>query len=274
MQQHRRMPDLEKFIQEITSSKKYRAICPQTVQNVIEQEIGNHGTLKKAMEPARERLHKLWGEYLGVPNYKALQKALDAAFAAGSDAAIRKACTEVMLKHISTRERMPLIEEGYYQRIFEHTGKPNRVADFACALNPFSFRWMGLSAEVSYFAYDINKNYVDFISSYFSLEGLQPLIAWQDIYVDTPQEHFDVVFLFKMYHCLEHRCKGAGLELLQKINADWVAVSFPSQNIHGRKADIGANYQPRIMESAAVLNWQVHPLVFANETMLLIKKAN
>jgi 16S rRNA (guanine(1405)-N(7))-methyltransferase len=266
------MSELTKFIQEITSSKKYRAICTETVQHVIEQEIGNHGTLKKAMEPARERLHKLWGEYLGVPNYKALQKSLDDAFASGDDARLRQACREVMLRHISTRERIPLIEEGYYQTIFEHTGRPQKLADFACALNPFSFRWMGLPGGINYFAYDINKNYVDFIAKYFSMEGLQPLIFWQDIYVNTPGEHFDVVLLFKMYHCLEHRCKGAGLELLKKINADWVAVSFPSQNIHGRKADIAANYQPRIMETAAELNWEIQQLNFLNETLLLIKK--
>lgn len=266
------MSELNKFIQEITSSKKYRAICADTVQHVIEQEIGNHGSLKKAMEPARERLHKLWGEYLGVPNYKTLQKLLDDAFAAGDDAQIRQACREVMMRHISTRERIPLIDEGYYETIFERTGKPQRLADFACALNPFSFRWMGLSTGVSYFAYDINKNYVDFISKYFSMEGLQQLIFWQDIYVNTPAEHFDVVLLFKMYHCLEHRCKGAGLELLKKINAAWVAVSFPSQNIHGRKADIAANYQPRIMEAGAELNWEIQQLNFSNETLLLIKK--
>ena len=262
------------FVLQMKNSKKYRSICEETVLDVLRQELNNHGSFKKAVPAAKERLHKLWAEFLGVPNYKKLGKRLSLAFATDDTTEIETVCMEILGVHASAQERISLFEENYYGTLFGITGKPKKLADFACALHPFSFRWMGLDPSVDYYAYDINKDFTDFIQQYFQLEGISPLVFWQDIYVNIPEQHFDIVLIFKMFHCLEHRRKGAGLELLKKTNADWLAVSFPKQNLHGKKADIYGNYSAKIEETGAALNWHLQRVDFSNEVLLIIKKIN
>ncbi len=266
------MVEFKKAVLSIQKSKKYKVICEETIVNILEQEIQNHGDLKKAIGPARERLHKICAEYLGFPDFERLMSQLRSSFEKGKSTDVLNVCNTILQTHVSTRERSALVGYNYFSSIFDITGKPQSLADFACALNPFAFRWMGLPNTVSYHAYDINKNFTDFIEAYFRLEGLLPLVFWEDIYVNTPSIHYDVVFLFKMYHCLEHRRRGAGLELIKKINANWLAVSFPSQNLIGRKADIYGNYSLAIEKACTEMNWELQRLDFSNEVLILIKK--
>lgn len=270
------MYEIEKnnFVKLIMKSKKYQAICPDTVLDIINQEIQNHGNFKKAVPFAKERLHRLWAEFLGVPNYKKLSSELDSAFKLNNEHLVSDICLEVLKTHASTNERINIMtEEGYYQKIFDITGVPAKIADFACALNPFSFKWMSLDNNIEYFAYDINKDFIDFISFYFQLEGISiNHIHWQDIYVNTPTEVFDIVFLFKMYHCLEHRKRGSALDLLNRIQAKWIAVSFPSQNLQGKKQDIYGNYSEKIVQLCTEKGWSLHKLTFSNEVLILIHK--
>ena len=152
-----------------------------------------------------------------------------------------------MGKHASTRERMVILSE-FYSRLFEITGTPKRMVDLACALNPFSFRWMGLSKDIFYYAYDNNMQTVELIKLYFQLEGLQPLVEARDILCNPPEAAVDVGLLFKMYHCLEHRQKGAGWKVIEKTPAQWMAVSFPTRNLANRSVDIFSNYKQGMLE--------------------------
>lgn len=266
------MDELSKAVAKIQASNKYKDLCEDTIRDVLTVEIGYQGTLKKAIGPARERLHKIWAEYLGMPLHQQAMQQLRSAFATGASEKVQAACLEILDTHLSSKERLELQDNGYYASIFEITGIPQSIADLACALHPLAFRWMGLPKTVAYHAYDINKNFVELIELYFELEGLQPLVEWRDISVKPPENHCDVAFLFKMYHCLEHRRKGAGLEMVKNIRADWTAVSFPSQNLIGKKADIYGNYAGALEKCALERNWELTVLDFSNETLVLIKK--
>ena len=263
--------ELYQVVAKIKASKKYRALAETTIRNVLEEEVQRHKTLKKAIDPAKKRLHKIWAAYLGEPNYKKAKAALEEAFHLNDDQQIRSVCQQILATHSSAKERMGLLE-GYYQAIFAVTGQPNSLIDLACALHPLSFRWMGLPKDVKYYATDINEKFVDLVSYYFDLEGLAPLAELRDILCNPLDIHCDLAFLFKMYHCLEIRKKGAGLEVLKSVNADWVAVSFPSQNLVGQKAAIINNYLPRIEQEASIENWKLTRREFQNETLLIVQK--
>lgn len=265
--------DLEKIISRISHSKKYKDIHVGTIWDICEGLLKDGHTPKEIEKLCRKKLHNVWQDYLGLPNYKTAREAFQAAFESGSKEEVRNACTHVMCIHESARERLVVLSEDYYKRIFKITGRPKIITDLACAFHPFCLPWMGLPKEVHYHAFDINKNFIELINFYFELEGIQPLAQWQDIYSDPPAQHADVAFLFKMYHCLDHRKKGSGLEIIRNTNTDWMVISFPLQNLRGQKMVMYDRYSQAIEQLVASENWSMQRLEFENEWLVLIHKA-
>lgn len=263
---------IEETVDKIASSKKYKFLCKETIQNVLEEYVIIHKELKRALPYAKKSLHKIWASYLGEPNYKRTKERLTEAFEVKDDELIKEICMDTMYVHSSARERIQLYERGYYEHIFSKTGIPSKISDLACALHPLSYRWMNLPPETQYFAYDINRNFTDLLGHYFELEGITPAPIWQDIYVVPPSDHVDVALLFKMYHCLEIRKKGAGLAVVKQSPADWIVISFPAQNLVGKKADIYGNYSAGLHQAAEELGWELTEELFENEMLVIIKK--
>lgn len=263
--------EFEQVVAKIKASKKYRFLSEDTIRNVLAEEMQHHKSLKKSLDPAKKRLHKIWAAYLGEPDYPIVKTQLQSVFTEGNANTIKACCQSILETHSSARERMPLLD-NYYQSIFSITGKPTKIVDLASALHPFSFRWMDLSTTTQYYATDINQNFIDLINFYFKLEGLQPLAQLRDIFCNPIEIHCDLAFLFKMYHCLEIRKRGAGLHVLKSTKADWVAISFPSRNLVGQRAAIINNYRPAIEKAAIEENWTIFELEFENEDLLIINK--
>ncbi len=263
--------DLEKVINRIAQSKKYKDIHVGTIQDICEGLLKGGVSPKEIEKHCRKKLHNVWQDYLGLPNYKKAQEELKVAFGEGREA-VRNACTNVMSIHESAKERLVVLSEEYYQRIFEITGQPRTITDLACAFHPFCLPWMGLPKDIQYKAYDINKNFVDLINFYFELEGIQPLARWQDIYSDPPKEHADVAFLFKMYHCMDHRKKGSGLEIIKNTKTDWMVISFPLQNLRGARMIMYDRYSQAIEQLVEEQQWSMKRLEFENEWIILINK--
>jgi len=196
---------------------------------------------------------------------------LSVAFEKNDDEEIRGVCWSIFSKHASTRERNLLLGE-YYNRLFEVTGKPESIADLACALNPLSFRWMGLDNSVKFYAYDVNVQFIDLINFYFALEGLEPLGIQRDVYSSPPEIPVDVAFLFKMYYCLEHRLTGAGLEVVKNVPARKVLISFPTLNLVAKKTDILGNHEEDLKKGAEEYGWKLGYIEFENEVVVVDDK--
>lgn len=265
------MSVIEEIVQEIKASKKYKVLCLDTIRNVVSSEVEKHSSLKNAKKSAKKKLHLILAPYLSELNYQTAAKELRSAFVSGERGKISETCLNIMRKHASTRERIDILDE-FYREIFEITGIPGRIADLACALNPFSFRWMGLPRDVECYAYDNNIKNCELLNLYFDLEGLNPLAEVRDIFCNPPGNSFDVCLLFKMYHCLEHRQKGAGPEVIEKIPAKWLVVSFPTRNLANRKVDIFSNYKDDLLDNIKRNNWDSSILEFDTEIVLLINK--
>ncbi|MDG3529349.1 hypothetical protein P8V94_29265, partial [Klebsiella pneumoniae] len=63
----------------ILASKKYRALCPDTVRRILTEEWGRHKSPKQTVEAARTRLHGICGAYVTPESLKAAAAALSAA---------------------------------------------------------------------------------------------------------------------------------------------------------------------------------------------------
>jgi 16S rRNA (guanine(1405)-N(7))-methyltransferase len=260
---------VEAFVARTLSSRKYRDIAPETVRDVIAREIA-HGD-RGAEERARLRLHRLWADYLGGADADVAARGLEDAVAAGGDA-VAEACAALLRGHHSSRERLDELE-AFYRSVFAVTGIPGVLLDLACALNPLAWRWMGLDrARTRYNAYDINRRTVALVNRYFALEAIQGAAEQRDVLVSPPIERGDVALLLKMYHCLEHRRRGAGWQAVHAVPASWVVISFPTRNLASRRADIAGNYEPEIRENAAAAGWEVLAAGTPGETALAVHK--
>ena len=262
----------EPFVARVLSSRKYAGLSEETVADVLRREAAAGGNRRRVEERARRRLHRIWAEYLGAPDHDDAVQELDRAFAGGRDGPqIRETCRAILAGHDSARERLPILEQ-FYAEIFRRTGPARSILDLACALNPLAFRWMSLEPTVCYRAFDINSRTVALVQHYFGLEGLQPLAEHRDIMVRPVRRAADVGLLLKMYHCLEHRRRGAGWEAVAAAPVGFLAVSFPSRNLAGRAVDIAGNYEPRIRRSSAERCWSCERIEFEGEVVLMIGK--
>ena len=261
--------DIESIAGELSASKKYNCLHPDTIKNVLALELQKHKSPKPALKSTRKKLHLILADYLQELNFNKTAKELNNAFAEGDPEKIENTCLLIMNKHASTRERIPVLPE-LYAGIFAVTGIPQKLADLACALNPFTLRWMNLPPDTHYYAFDNNNKIIDLLRQYLALENINYTAEWRDVLCNPPEIAFDVAFLFKMYHCLEHRRKGAGWDVIENTDTQWAAVSFPTRNLANRKVDIFGNYRDTLIDNIKKKNWDFQILEFDTEIVLLI----
>ena len=153
---------IDSIIDEIKSGKKYRVLSPDTIRDVVTRETTKHKSLKNAVKAARKRLHLILADYLSRLDCPEAEQQLKTAFSSGDQNKIKETCLNIMTKHASTHERIEILDQ-FYPKLFAVTGKPQKLADLACAMNPLSFRWMGLPKDISYYAFDNNSQNITFL---------------------------------------------------------------------------------------------------------------
>jgi len=230
----------------------------------------------------RKRLHSIMAPYLGDPDYEEAARQLAAAFANGNQDQIRAVCLDIMHSHLSTRERLPILD-NFYRTIFQVTGQPHSILDIACGLNPLALPWMGLSVNseqltvnsdvVRYYAYDIHEPRIEFINHYFALAGLPPLAQVQDVALRFPEESGDVALFLKEMPRFERNYHGLGRPLLEAIRAHWLVVSFPTISTHGGR-NLTGRYRDFMHELIEGQAWPVTELLFEGELVFVLDKGD
>ena len=116
----------DELYQKLTTSRKYRWVCPSTVRRVLEECEGRYKKPKDLEQAVRERLHGVTSAFMTDAEFKSAL------------ALARNGDWESLLSlHASTRERLPLARmDAAYAEIFAHTGAPGSVLELACGLNP------------------------------------------------------------------------------------------------------------------------------------------
>lgn len=266
--------DIDSVIQQIKQSNKYRAldICEDTIRDLIISEFKQHKNKNTAIKAAKKRLHRIVGTYLGDPNYSLALKELESAFNSYKIDLIKDSCTHIMAEHISTEERLSILD-SFYSRIFDVTKTPTAILDIACGLNPLSFPWMGLPTSTRYHAYDIHRTRVNFLNQYFSLQGLPPFAKVQDILVHFPQEEADIAFIFKEVHRFEQRQHGCTLPLLDALRVCYLVISLPTRNQTG-KWDLKDRHRQLLHSIIEQRPWHITEIEFENELVFCVSKCS
>ncbi|NLD60197.1 MAG: 16S rRNA (guanine(1405)-N(7))-methyltransferase RmtF, partial [Clostridiales bacterium] len=169
--------------------------------------------------------------YFGTDAGKRAMKLVDA-WPEGGDEALAR----ILSLHNSTRERLPLAEtDAMYRRIFEVAGRPSRVLDVACGLNPIYLAARG----VPVLGVDAHLGAVELINRFAGKNALDARAEGIDLLTDPlPEGRFPLALLLKLLPLLG----DAGYALLEKVDAGYVAVSFPTRTLSGRDVGMERHY--------------------------------
>ncbi len=262
--------ELDAVITAVKQSRKYSDTSEETIRQLAIEALQQHKRPKAAVKAVRTRLHSIMAPYLGDPDYVALATQLHAAYSAGDQCATKNLCWQALDGHLSTRERLPIMQE-FYAQIFAVTGVPRRLMDIACGLNPLALPWMGLPDDVQFLAYDIHEPRIDFINHFFRLQALDPLARIQDVALRVPQETADLALFLKEMPRFERNYPGTGRDFLQALRVRHLVVSFPSISTHGGR-NLVTRYREFFAQLTAGEQWPVTELIFPGEIVFIADK--
>ncbi|HZR40981.1 MAG TPA: hypothetical protein VFB12_12730 [Ktedonobacteraceae bacterium] len=260
---------LDTLVNEVLSSSKYRDISPELVRSIGMQELSKRRTIKEAVKSTKSKLHQVGGAYLDErKEYRFWLDLLQ--FQSPNRIALQQACRQIMSQHASTRERLPILDQFYFQSL---SGLAiHSVIDIACGLNPLAIPWMPLEKDAEYYAYDIYQNMMDFLGQYMQLLPIKGHAKVRDVLQACPTQSVDVALVLKAIPCLEQVDKQAGYRLLRTLNAKHLVVSFPIHSLGGRNKGMATNYEAHFWELLDGETWEVKRFEFATELVFVVSK--
>lgn len=264
--------ELDRLVNAVLASSKYRYVCEELVRGIGARELARRRNLKRAIKATRSALHQVGGAYLGggIEYPAALEQLNESARSAGRED-WRAACSMVMRCHVSTRERLPILDQ-FYETVLAGMGPIRSVLDLACGLHPLSIPWMPLAPDAEYYACDIYADMVGFLNRFLALTQVRGQAWVADVTRSCPDQKADVAFLLKTLPCLEQLDGTCPLRLLDEIRADHLLVSFPVHSLGGRRKGMSVNYEARFQDLIADRSWSVERFVFATELVFRINR--
>lgn len=137
-------------------------------------------------------------------------------------------------EHPSIKERLVYYKQIYYN-IFSITGKPKKILDLGCGLNPMSYKYLG--CKPYYYASDISNSDLKQVYKYFRVNKIKGKVFTfnlvDDSYKKLPKAN--VCFLFKVLESLESIKNNISERIIKELRCDWIVVSFSKKQIGGAK---------------------------------------
>jgi 16S rRNA (guanine(1405)-N(7))-methyltransferase len=252
---------------DLTGSRKYAAIAPETLQRVTDWALARHPKPKEASNAARRKLHQMVGAFADEASLRRAKAQLTEM--AGEH--MQDACLEILRCHASTAERIPDMEV-VYQNLFKDIPPPRTILDLGCGLHPFAIPWMNLTSECRYVAWDIDTRLVSLANDFFMSRGITGTAEAKDLIGAHDLPPADLVFLLKTLPTLEQEEKGAGRALLAKLKAATLIVSFPSKTLGGRNVGMREAYERAWAPVFSELGWNPAALETGRETFYVLTR--
>jgi 16S rRNA (guanine(1405)-N(7))-methyltransferase len=260
----------QQVVAAVLGSTKYRQIAPSLVQALAARELAHGARPKDAAKAVKNKLHQVAGAYQGEPlRMEAWLGQVRAAQEQGAD--LRPLCRELLARHASTRERLPILDD-FYGQLFAGLPPPRTLLDLACGLNPLALPWMGLPADCIYTACDIYADQAALLAGWFAAVDQPGEALLCDLLAGPPPRAADVALLLKAIPCLQQLDRQIGTRLLDAINAPVLIVSYPVHSLGGRKHAMDEHYAAEFAQLVAGQPWQVDSFRFATELVYRIRR--
>jgi 16S rRNA (guanine(1405)-N(7))-methyltransferase len=263
---------LDKLANAVLESPKYRNVSEDLIRSIGKRELLKQKNLKLAVKFTKNKLHQIAGAYfLNKPDYGSWLEKLKKAKKSGNENLFRKACTEIMSYHYSTRERLNLLDQ-FYAQIFALLPPVKTILDVACGFHPLSIPWMPVSTKIEYYAFDVYRDLIEFLNEFMVIGNIEGHAEVREVTQHPPEIQADLAFVLNTIPCLEQIDKMAGLKILEAINANFLAVSFPARTLGGREKNMLRHYEARFHKLTNKKGWIIQRLEFKSELVFLVKK--
>lgn len=222
-------------LEKLGVSKKYGAICPDTVRRVLDRAWAAHPGAKAAEKAARTELHQIAGAFMTEGQLRSARADL-AEYARGDEAALLRALS----LHASTRERLAHADK-LYDAVFSETGDPGCILDLACGLNPLHLGARGHSVV----GIDIHGGSVALICDWAEAMGWDVRGEVSDVLIRREYPPARLTLLMKLLPVLDGQERGASARLLAALPSRYKLVTFPTRTLGGRQVGMERQYTQR-----------------------------
>lgn len=269
------------LVSELLASRKTARLHPDFLRRIAARAWDGNHLRAPALKAAKRKIHQVHGAYLGDPRMIARASELLARAERTSAEGMRAVCRRILALHASSRERLPVMGK-VYEKLWSLTGPPRHVLDVACGLNPFSLPWMQLPAGAAYTAIDVDCALIDLAAEFLRHWGADPVAGGTrsfhhsarccDVVTTPPEAAANVAFFLKSYPCFEQQGKDIGLEVVAKLRADWIVVSFPARSLGGRRVGMERHYSKQADRLLAQLGSRAESFALGHETYYVIDR--
>ncbi len=258
--------ELDWLAEDVLASAKYRTVSPALVRALAAEELGKRSKRKDALKAVKNRLHQVAAAYLdAAPQYDAWLEDLSAAV---DDAErLRAVCAGILARHVSTRERMPILAQ-FYRDLFAGLPPAPRIADMGCGFNPLALPWMGLprARVITPATYLSTRRRSQPLLSLLSVDGRAEVC---DL-VRAGLPDADVVLLLKTLPNLEQMDRQAGRRLLDTLGAPLLIISYPAHSLGGRRKGMPDHYAARFEALTSGRGWRVERFDYPTELVFRV----
>ena len=261
--------ELQSLIRSVSSTSKYQQISPDLIQAIGRHELEIRPSLKEAVKATKSKLHQVAGAYqVKKINYDQALNLLQET--ADSPQDFQNSCRQIMRRHLSTRERLPIIDT-FFNITLADSPPIDSIIDIACGLNPLAWPWMPFTNDVQYAAYDIFVDGMQFIADFMKIAGINGRAEVRDVLHHPPTEQVDLALILKTLPCLEHLGKSAVFSLLDALQARSLLISYPVASLGGRRKGMVSNYDSHFKEIASRYRWSYTRFEFSTELAFFVQ---
>ena len=230
------------IVDRVLASSRYRDVDRSLLSRLVDEELPRSRNTDDAVKRVKRRLHQVVGAFRNAARSGSFAEAWSGDL---RDAQFRAACVAALQRHASTRERIPFLDR-FYEPIWRHTGTPHRLLDVGCGLNPLTLPWMGLPADATYLAWDVDRRPLATVSEFFELVGQPNRVVGGDAVAEPPTDEADVAFLLKLVTTLDRQDAAAASRLVGGLHVRYAVVSFPRRTLGGRDRGMERTYRGRL----------------------------
>lgn len=264
--------NVEDVIRQATSSEAYRDIHPDVIRRICETENRKGLKSRELVKSIRGHLHQIGGAYLPSSLNPALFKSSLASLPRDlTSPELQAYCRKTMALHTSTKERLPFVEH-FFRDVLDGLSPIQSVLDLACGLTPLSLPWMPLQLETTYTAVDMYHQLMESLQTFFEHTRMASEAISADIVTFPLEQAYDVIFLLKTLPCLEQQGKGFAANLLERLQAGTIIISYPLRTLGGSRKGMGATYEADFNRLAEKRFTRVKRFEFPNELVFRVSK--
>lgn len=260
------------LLDKVLEKSKYRSIHPGLIASLIQEEAVKGRSEKEILKAVTGKLHQVGAAYFQrKPEYEKWSQRLETIPHDVKSPEVKSFCEEVMRSHSSTSERLNILEQFFHETLAS-IAPVESVLDLACGLNPLAAAWMPLTSEVQYFGCDIFSDMTGFLNEFYGHLSLAGCFSTCDLTEMRFTQSAQVAFLLKTLPCLEQINKGIGVELLERVPADHLLISYPVRSLGGRAKGMGKTYETQFNAMVATKGWKFERFEFPSELAFLVTK--